>query len=127
MTTEDYHILLVEDEADSRDLVQELLAHQAIDCIAVPTAEAALAHLAHHTPGLILIDLALPGMDGWTLLHRLQDNPDWRPIPRVAMTAYHTVELADKAVTEGFTAYFAKPLDAASFANEVMALIAHWD
>jgi CheY-like chemotaxis protein len=121
--TDDWRILVVDDETDTQELVEGLLAYQGITCTAVPTAETALDELEQFDPTLILIDLALPGMDGWGLLHHLMNDPRWNAIPRVAMTAYHTVELAEKAVQEGFDAYFAKPLDAATFVHDLRRII----
>jgi CheY-like chemotaxis protein len=119
----DWNVLVVEDEYDSMELVQGLLQHYGIDCLGVPTAEEALDVLKTEQPSLILIDLALPGMDGWELLDRLKANRAWANIPRVAFTAYHTAEVANQAIERGFNAYFAKPLDATSFVRELQGIV----
>jgi CheY-like chemotaxis protein len=123
MSIADWNVLVVEDEYDSMELVQGLLQHYGIDCIGVPSAEDALDVMENEKPTLILIDLALPGMDGWGLLDRLKANRAWSQIPRVAFTAYHTAEVANQAIERGFNAYFAKPLDATSFVRELQGIV----
>jgi CheY-like chemotaxis protein len=114
---------VVEDEDDSMDLVQGLLGYHGIHSLAAPTAEEALLMLNNVTPTLILIDLALPGMDGWSLLKEIKRTKALAGIPCIALTAYHTAELADEAISAGFDAYFAKPLDATSFVRELVGIV----
>ena len=123
MSMENWQVMVVEDEDDSREMVRELLAYYGINCLCAATAEEALGRLEHEHPTLIIADLALPGMDGWGLLRELQNRPDLEDIPRVAVTAYHTVELAERAIQEGFDAYFAKPLDTTSFVSDLRRLV----
>ncbi len=124
MNNTDWNVLVVEDESDSMELVHGLLAYHGIPCIEAANGEDALKILRTQVPTVMVIDLALPGMDGWTLLKRLQQVPALAKVPRVAMTAYHTAELASKAIEAGFDAYFSKPLDATSFVRELQSLVA---
>ena len=123
MSINEWNVLVIEDEFDSMELVQGFFQHYGINCIGVPTAEEALDVLQSDLPSLILVDLALPGMDGWELLNRLKANRAWANIPRVAFTAYHTAEVANQAIERGFHAYFAKPLDATSFVRELQGIV----
>ncbi len=119
----DWQVLVIEDEGDSMEFVQGLLDHHGIQSVGVPSGEEALEVLNTFKPTLIVIDLALPGLDGWGLLDRLKANPGLRNVPRVAITAYHTAELAEQAIEAGFHAYFAKPLDATSFVRELESVV----
>jgi CheY-like chemotaxis protein len=123
MTTNDWKVLVVEDEADSMELVQELFHHYGINSIGASSGEEALKILETETPNLIIIDLALPGIDGWGLLGALKNKRALSNIPRVAITAYHTAEVANQAIEKGFDAYFSKPLDATSFVRELQGII----
>ena len=123
MTTKDWKVLVVEDEADSMELVQELFHHYGIQSIGAATGEEALHILEKETPTLIIIDLALPGIDGWGLLGALKNKRALANIPRVAITAYHTAEVANQAIEKGFDAYFSKPLDATSFVRELQGIV----
>lgn len=121
--TDEWQVLIIEDETDSLEMVCQLLEYAGVTCIPAATAEEALQTLARMTPTLIVTDLALPGMDGWSLLRELQAHPVWATIPRVAITAYHSVELAERAIDEGFDAYFAKPLDATTFVADLQDIV----
>jgi CheY-like chemotaxis protein len=90
---------------------------------AVPTAEEALRILEKTVPTLTIIDLALPGMDGWTMLSEIRRGGAVRDVPCVAITAHHTAEVAREAIEAGFDAYFAKPLDATSFVRELAGIV----
>ncbi len=124
MEWHDRCVLIVEDEADSLELLETILKHQGIVSTGAQTAEEALAILDDVDPSLIIVDLALPGMDGWGLLQRLQANPSLKDVPKVAVTAYHTPILAAKAITAGFDAFFPKPIDAGSFIDDLNMIVA---
>jgi len=123
MSIKDWNVLVVEDEADSLELVVDLLNHFGIRAVGVPTAEDAIDVLQDIKPTLIVTDLALPNMSGWGLLEHIQKDSKLSRIPRVAITAYHNATLAQKAIEAGFDAYFAKPLDATSFVRELENLV----
>lgn len=75
------------------------------------------------SPTLIILDLALPGVDGWGVLQTLRAHKSLSSVPCVAITAFHTPELAEQAIGAGFDAYFAKPIDATSFVRELQAIV----
>ena|SRR5258707_7847072 len=114
-----WQVLVVEDENDSMELVQGLLEHHGITSVGVGSGEEALEALKSMQPTLIIVDLALPGLDGWGLLQRIKLISKLNSVPCVAITAYHTAELAEEAIEAGFDAYFAKPLDTTSFVREL--------
>lgn len=118
-----WNVMVVEDEEDSMELVQGLLHHHGIRCFGATSGEEALQMLETETPTLIIIDLALPGIDGWGLLNHLKSIRAFSNIPRVAITAYHTAEVANQAIERGFDAYFSKPLDATSFVRELQGIV----
>lgn len=123
MRLSDWTVLVVEDESDSMELVRSLLEHHGITTLLAGTAEEGLDHLATTVPTLIIIDLALPGMDGWQLLQEIQRDARLERVPRVAITAYHNAEVANEAIEAGFDAYFPKPLEATSFVRELEAIV----
>jgi len=118
-----WQVLVVEDEDDSMEFVRGLLEHHGIESVGVSTGEEALEVVKTMEPTLIIVDLALPGLDGWNLLKRFKAMPALRDVPRVAITAYHTAELAEQAIEAGFHAYFAKPLDTTSFVRELEGIV----
>lgn len=120
-----WSVLVVEDENDSLEFVQGLLEHHGIESVGVSSGEEALETLKGMKPSLIVVDLALPGLDGWGVLEQLMASPSLRNVPRVAITAFHTAELAERAIEAGFNAYFAKPLDATSFVRELETIMSN--
>jgi CheY-like chemotaxis protein len=123
MTITEWNVLVVEDEADSMELVQGLLGYYGIHSVGAASGEEALEILGEMQPNLIILDLALPGVDGWGILQAVQESPFLSHTPCVAITAFHTPELAEQAIGAGFSAYFAKPIDATSFVRELQAIV----
>lgn len=123
MTFEDWNVLIVEDEADSMDLVQTIFQYHGISFLSAADAEAALTLLAETVPTLIVIDLALPGLTGWELLSEIRQMPRLADIPCVAITAFHSTGMDDDVLAAGFDAYFPKPLNAGSFIEELEQLM----
>lgn len=80
-------ILVIEDDADSRHLISSMLEKAGWSVTAVADAESGLASLAQQEPALILLDLLLPGMDGFQFIETLNRNSSWRTIPIVVVTA----------------------------------------
>jgi CheY-like chemotaxis protein len=113
MTTNQWHMLVVEDDADGQEMMRTLLGHLNVSTdIASDVAEA--EHLLF-TEGRVynaaIIDLALPDKDGWQLLAEIRANPATSQLPCVAVTAFHTSKLREDAILAGFKAYFPKPVD----------------
>lgn len=118
----DWHVLVVEDDPDGQEVVSRILRHHKITADVVPTAEDALGRLKGERYNLAIIDLALPAMDGWTLLKNIKESPQMKAMPCVAVTAFHSADVAVQAITAGFAAYFPKPLEATSFVRELQRI-----
>ena len=123
MNKAEWHVLIVEDEPDSADLALELLEQTGIRATIAGTAEDGMQLIKQWQPTAILIDLRLPGDDGWKMMQQLRAMRGMEDIPLLAMTAYHTPELARQALAEGFDMFFKKPIDAAAFAQQVQDAI----
>ncbi len=123
MSIKNWTVLVVEDEVDSMELVQGLLEHHGIHAVGVSSGEEAVQALKQMTPTLIILDLALPGLDGWGVLKSVKSNRVLSHVPCVAITAFHTPELAEQAISAGFSGYFAKPIDATSFVRELQSIM----
>jgi CheY-like chemotaxis protein len=112
-------VLVVEDDAGNRELLTRFFMINNVKVAMVSNGEEALIQAKAFSPNLIILDLALPGMDGWTVLKQLRGVSALAATPIVAMTAYHTPELAREAKHVGFTAYFAKPLNITTLMGEL--------
>ena len=79
-------ILVVEDQPDNRQIIRDMLAPTDYEIIEVEDGEQALAAIAKQRPDLILMDIQLPIMDGYTAVSRIKADPALRSIPIVAVT-----------------------------------------
>ncbi|MBK8024880.1 MAG: response regulator [Chloroflexi bacterium] len=119
------HLLIVEDEPDSAEVVEMLLAPARIATTVVGDAYQAMDRLAVQPNAFsaVIIDLALPGMDGFGLLNALRAAASTTNLPLIAITAYHTPELKVRALQAGFNAYFPKPLDTTVFLGSLERML----
>ena len=116
---EDWQILFVEDEPDAHDVVTPLLEHHGATVLSAYSAEEALELLKDQHPTVMVIDLALPAMNGWELLKAIRADPRLADIPAVATTAYHSTNVAQEAIAAGFVAFFPKPINARTFVEDL--------
>ncbi|HYV04973.1 MAG TPA: response regulator, partial [Blastocatellia bacterium] len=80
-------VLVVDDDPDALDLVLAMIGDRGYDVQTATDGRQALEEIAREKPDAIILDLMLPGMDGFEVVHRLSLNPDWRSIPVVLLTA----------------------------------------
>ena len=80
-------ILVVEDQPDSRRIIRDMLASTEYEVIEAENGEEALAAIAKQRPDLILMDIQLPIMDGYTCTRRIKADPALRSIPIIAVTS----------------------------------------
>lgn len=118
-----WRVLVVEDEFDSIQLVSKILRHHGVEVHIAHDGHECLAMLDVLKPTVVIMDLALPQMDGWETLARMRENPDTAEIPVAAITAYHSVNVAEDARTAGFDAYFPKPLDPSTIVEKLRELL----
>ena len=123
MNSAQWRVLVIEDEADNTEVIREMFEYNAIQSWSAATAEDALQMIADVQPNIFVVDLALPGMDGWGFLNTVRDNADTADIPAVAITAYHSITVARQAIEAGFAAYFPKPIDTTSFVRELSRIL----
>ena len=104
-------ILVVDDNPANLRLLRMLLTGEAYDVRTADDAPAALKVLGQFHPRLILMDLQLPGMDGFELTRRLKADAATRDIVIVALTAYAMKGDEEKARAAGCDDYVSKPID----------------
>lgn len=104
-------VLVVDDNRANLRLIQLLLQGEGYDVRTADDAEAALAALEDFRPRLILMDLQMPGMDGFELTRRLKADQATREIVIVALTAYAMKGDEERARAAGCDGYVAKPID----------------
>jgi len=113
-------ILIVDDNPINLKLASDLLHFEGYAVLQCPNAEATLAVLKRiDVPDLILMDIALPGMDGLALTRHLRTHPRFASLPIVAMTAFAMKGDAKKALDAGCNGYVTKPIDTRRLPSQV--------
>ena len=108
MTTQ---ILVVEDNADNREILRDLLTSVGYEVLEAVTGHEGVCAAVTHSPDLILMDLHLPGMDGYEATRRIKAHPVRGHIPIIAVTSYALSGDDVKAFAAGCDGYVAKPFD----------------
>ena len=108
------HVLVVDDEADGRELLRRVLEDQAATVTALSSGEEALSALRRVTPDLIVSDIGMPVMDGYQFMRPLRAREaKGERIPALALTAFARAEDRKRALLAGYQAHLAKPFDVA--------------
>jgi CheY-like chemotaxis protein len=102
-------ILLVEDFDDARELYSTCLRSSGYDVIEAATGADAVALARSVTPDLILMDMLLPGIDGWQATAELKNDPQLRHVPIVALTAHALSDERERIAKLGCDGFLAKP------------------
>ena len=113
------NILYIEDNEQNLYLITYLLRAKGYDVIQARSGEEGIALAQQRLPDLILLDIQLPGMDGYEIARRLRSCPEVRRIPIVAVTSYAMVGDREKALAAGCDGYIEKPIDPATFLLQV--------
>lgn len=116
-------ILVVDDHPTNLKLVSDLLAFEGYEVLRAVDAEQALVLLATTLPDLILLDIALPGMDGLTLTRRLRADARTASLRIVALTAFAMVGDEAKAREAGCDGYISKPIDTRALPGHVNSFL----
>ena len=104
-------ILVVEDDPESLQMMGALLGLWGYEPRLVSAGPAALASVEEEKPDVVLLDLGLPGMDGFEVARRLRGRPGGRDLFIAAVTAYRGEEHQRQAREAGFDRYLMKPVD----------------
>jgi two-component system cell cycle response regulator DivK len=104
-------ILLVEDNEMNRDMLSRRLQKKGYDVVVAVDGEEAVAKAQTQAPALILMDLSLPGIDGWEATRRLKAAPETRAIPVIALTAHAMATDRDQALAAGCDDFDIKPVE----------------
>lgn len=103
-------VLIVDDDEQIRRLVMRLLAHEGMRPLEAAEGTTALAVMKREHPDLILLDVLMPGMSGYDMLQRVQDQHGVGTIP-VIMFSGQPDESAERAAEHGAQAFLGKPVD----------------
>ncbi|HEY2994602.1 MAG TPA: PAS domain-containing protein [Methylomirabilota bacterium] len=118
-------VLVVDDEADARELMRMVLRSSGAEVMAAANAEEAIEQVEQWHPDILVSDIGLPGDDGYVLIQKLRKREAvlGRSIPALAVTAYARAEDRTRALAAGFQMHVAKPLEPADFVAAIVSLV----
>ena len=117
-------VLVVDDYTDNRELVVEVLEHAGFRTAQAENGREALAQAFELHPDLILLDLALPLVDGWEVARQLREDPSTRTLKIVALTAHAQETFLERARAAGCDDVITKPVAIEALIPKIQALLA---
>jgi two-component system, cell cycle response regulator DivK len=116
-------ILLVEDNEMNRDMLSRRLIRRGYEVALALDGEQGLAMARTEAPALILMDMSLPGMDGWEATRQLKAASETSAIPVIALTAHAMAGDREKAIAAGCDDFDTKPVDLERLLQKIEALL----
>ncbi len=116
-------ILVADDNRISRELIRDVLETAERQILEACNGREALKLVAEERPDLVLLDLEMPLVDGFAVLHELRQDPRWNGLPVAAVTAKVMLPDRDRILAAGFDAYIPKPVRAAGLRGQVEELL----
>lgn len=117
-------VLLVEDNPHNRKIFSGMLTHSGFRVVEAEDGHQALAAVAGaELPDVILMDLSIPGIDGWEVTRRLKADPRTKPVPIIALTAHAMRGDEERARAAGCDHYLAKPISPKKVVAEVRKIL----
>lgn len=116
-------ILVVDDNRDSRELVVKVLKNKGYEMIEATDGEEALEKAVAERPDLILMDIAIPKIDGYEVTRRLKSKEEFKDIPIVALTAHAMRGDREKALEAGCEGYISKPINVRELPEQISSYL----
>lgn len=116
-------ILVVEDNRDNMTLITDVLSSLDYHVVQATDGEQGVELANREKPDLILMDLSLPRMDGWTATRSIKANPELKHIPIIALTAHAMVGDRERAIEAGCDDYISKPINLQELASKLVRYV----
>ena len=113
------HILIIEDDSASRELVKFLLEASGYAVLTAEDGRAGLRTALEAHPDLVLCDLQMPMMNGFEVVQRLREHPSWHHVPMIALTAFSMTGDREAAIAAGFDDHITKPITPEAFVGQI--------
>jgi len=118
-------VLVIEDSASVRRLIEVCLRVLGVDVRSANDGTSGLEAIQQERPDAVVLDIGLPGLDGWEVLRRLRDDPDTADLKVLVLTAHAQPEMADRAAQGGADSFMTKPFRPLDLRVQVEKLLAH--
>lgn len=117
------HVLVIEDDDDNRTMLTFTLELYGAEVTAASSASDALDCLSHHHPDLLISDIGMPEMNGYTLIQHIRDIPQAKHIPAIALTAYVSEGDRQHALAAGFQEHLPKPIQPNQLVTTILNVV----
>lgn len=117
------HILIIEDDSASRELVKYLLEASGYTVLTAEDGRAGLRTALEAHPDLVLCDLQMPLMNGYEVVQRLREHPGWHHVPMIAVTAFSMMGDRESALAAGFDDHITKPITPETFIGQIESFL----
>jgi two-component system cell cycle response regulator DivK len=116
-------VLIVDDSSDTRDLYATYFRHRGFRAITAVDGDAGIRRATHSKPDLIVMDLAMPKVNGISTAHHLKNDPRTRKIPIILLTGYGARAIEEGALEMGIDLFLTKPCLPEALEHEVRRLL----
>ncbi|HEX9568825.1 MAG TPA: response regulator [Rhodospirillales bacterium] len=116
-------VLVIEDNEMNRDMLARRLRRRGFDLVLAADGETGISTATREGPDLILMDLGLPGIDGWETARRLKSAAETAAIPIIALTAHAMTGDREKALAAGCDDYDTKPVELSRLLDKMQKLL----
>jgi two-component system cell cycle response regulator DivK len=116
-------ILLIEDNPMSRDMLTRRLEKRGYQIVTAADGSEGIAVAAKQLPDVILMDMSLPGLDGWETTRELRSRPDTKQIPVIALTAHALAGDRERSLDAGCDEYETKPIELSTLVQKIESLL----
>jgi len=122
-SAKDWTVLLVDDTPDNLIVAEMALAYHGANVYTANNGHDAIAMLDQLRPTVILLDIRMPDMDGWTMFKLVRENPKHAHIPIIAITAYAMQGDRTRVLEMGFDGYISKPFDVTRLIGDIARIL----
>jgi len=116
-------ILVVDDEPDTLAVLGDMLSLHGANVRRATSGTEALALISEEPPDLLVLDLAMPDLDGWQVLNHVREDAHLADLPVVAISAFYSDELAREALAAGFTLVLPKPIRSRDLIDSLLSVM----
>ena len=119
------HVVLIDDDPNSLEIAQILLERAGATVDTAMNGHEGIALIQKVIPALVICDLSMPLMDGWSVISSVRANPELKSIPVIALTAHAMAGDREKTLAAGFDNYISKPLFPSTFIQDLLAALSN--
>ena len=116
-------VVHIDDEGDIRDLLYSVLLRLNLDALSAPDGPTGIKLVEEKKPDLVLLDLRMPGMDGFAVCREIKSRAEFKKTPLLMLTAFSQLKDVERAIAVGADGYIIKPIDLPQFRKKLCEVL----